>query len=619
MVFGRRYRATEKIGTGGMADVYKAVDEVLGRTVAVKVLHARYAADPTFAARFRQEAQAAANLQSPYIVNIYDWGQDGDVYYIVMELVRGTDLKSIIQQRGPQPSQRIAEIGVQVCSALMAAHGYDVIHRDIKPHNIMITGDGAVKVMDFGIARAGNTTMTQTGSVLGTAHYVSPEQAQGRTLTAGSDLYSLGVVLYEAATGRLPFDADTPVAVALKQVNEPPRPPRSIRPDLDPGLEAIILKAMAKSPTQRYESADEMRRDLLRVVQGKEVDAVVPVMAAGIGGAAAAPAAKTAVMPAIDSDDSYRESAPVAASRRPVTRRRPVWPWILIAVLLVAAGLGLAWTMGLLGPQGVRVPSVVGKTQAEAEVAIVEAGFKLGEVTEQFSAEPAGTVLSQSPLPNATAEKGSAVDIVVSQGKEMVEVPTLIGLSEADARKALEDAGLSGNALPAEYSGEFEFGVVMRQSPDAGEQVTKGTAIDYVTSRGVEVSGIPNVVGMSRSKAEQTLSEAGFKVTVKQAFNSTVPEGSVVSQNPNAGIRAEQGSKVTIVVSRGTQRIEVPDVIGLSEEDAKAKIEDAGLKSTVVYELHSGNGTVIAQSPSPGTMVDRNATVTITVDGGQSP
>lgn len=614
MVFGRRYRATEKIGSGGMADVYKAVDEVLGRTVAVKVLHARYAADPTFAARFRQEAQAAANLQSPYIVNIYDWGQDGDVYYIVMELVRGTDLKTIIQQRGPQDSQRVAEIGAQVCSALIAAHGYDVIHRDIKPHNIMLTGDGSVKVMDFGIARAGNTTMTQTGSVLGTAHYVSPEQAQGRTLSAASDLYSLGVVLYEASTGRLPFDAETPVAVALKQVNEQPRRPRELRPDIDTNLEAVILKAMAKSPAARYESAGEMRRDLLSVVQGRDVTAVAPVAAAAAVGAAS----ETAVMPPVGGS-AYDTEAPVAARRVPVKRKRPVWPWVLLAALLIAAGLGIAWYMDLLGTQGVPVPNVIGKTQAEAEVAIVEAGFVLGEVTPRFSPEPEGTVLEQSPLANATAEKGSAVELIVSRGQEMVEVPTLIGLSETEAKELLEDAGLTGNALPAEYSSEFEFGQVTRQAPEPGEKVVKGSSVDYVTSRGVEVSGVPNVVGMGRTKAEQTLREAGFKVSVKTAFNSQVAEGTVSSQNPSAGIRAEKGSTVTIVVSRGPEKVAVPDVINLSEADAKAKIAEAGLKAVVVYEMHSGEGNVIAQSPSPDTMLDRNSTVTITVDGGEEP
>ncbi|MCL2819134.1 MAG: protein kinase, partial [Actinomycetia bacterium] len=284
-ILGGRYRITEKIGTGGMADVYKAIDETLGRAVAVKVMHSKYASDPSFTQRFRQEAQAAANLQSPNIVNIYDWGQEGDYYYIVMEYVRGTDLKTIIKQKGSLTSKQVAEIGAQVCSALSVAHGYDIIHRDIKPHNIMVTPDGMVKVMDFGIARAGNTTMTQTGSVLGTAHYVSPEQAQGRALTSASDLYSLGVVLYEAVTGRVPFDADTPVAVALKQVNEQPQRPSRFAKDIDPRLEEIIGRAMAKDPRQRYSTAEEMRKDLLRIVDvSSAMDATTILSGAALGG-----------------------------------------------------------------------------------------------------------------------------------------------------------------------------------------------------------------------------------------------------------------------------------------------------------------------------------------------
>ncbi|MEN6429433.1 MAG: protein kinase, partial [Coriobacteriales bacterium] len=275
MVFGRRYRVTERIGSGGMADVYKAVDEVLGRTVAVKVLHPRYAAESNFIARFRQEASAAANLSHPSIVNIYDWGQDNGTYYIVMEYVKGTDLKTLVEQNGPLDPMRAADYAAQVCSALAVAHGYDIIHRDIKPQNIVLTPDGTLKVMDFGIARAGNTTMTQTGSVLGTAQYISPEQAQGRPLGPASDLYSLGVTLYELVTGRLPFDGDTPVAVALKQVNEEPVPPRRIRPSIPPSLEAVILRAMRKDPAERYASASEMRDDLKRVLNGGTVSAPV--------------------------------------------------------------------------------------------------------------------------------------------------------------------------------------------------------------------------------------------------------------------------------------------------------------------------------------------------------
>ncbi|MCL2757107.1 MAG: protein kinase, partial [Coriobacteriia bacterium] len=274
-VFGGRYRLTERIGLGGMAEVFKATDEVLGRTVAVKVMLPQFASDPSFATRFRQEAQAAANLQSPYIVNIYDWGHEeagstaDGTYYIVMEYVRGTDLKTAIEQRGAINQRKVAEIGSQVCAALSVAHGYDIIHRDIKPHNIMVQPDGNTKVMDFGIARANNANLTQTGSVLGTAYYVSPEQAQGKTLSAATDIYSLGVCLYEAATGQVPFEGSDPVSIAVKQVNDEPVPPRTVNPKIDPAFELIILKAMAKDPADRFTTVDQMRVALNEYLAGR--------------------------------------------------------------------------------------------------------------------------------------------------------------------------------------------------------------------------------------------------------------------------------------------------------------------------------------------------------------
>ena len=271
-VFNNRYQITERIGIGGMAEVYRAQDNVLGRLVAVKVMLPQYAADPNFTQRFKQEAAAAANLQSPYIVNVYDWGQDEGTYYIVMEFVRGSDLKTAIIERGAINQRKVAEIGSQVCQALSVAHGLDIIHRDIKPQNIMVQPDGNVKVMDFGIARAKNSVMTQTSSVLGTAHYISPEQAQGKDLTATSDIYSLGIVLYESATGRLPLDGPDAVSVAMKQVNDLPVPPREINPDIDPALEAIIMKAIAKNPADRFATAKDMRLALNDYLAGRPVN-----------------------------------------------------------------------------------------------------------------------------------------------------------------------------------------------------------------------------------------------------------------------------------------------------------------------------------------------------------
>ncbi len=604
LVFGRRYRATEKIGTGGMADVYKAVDETLGRTVAVKVMHARYAVDPAFAARFRQEAQAAANLVSPNIVNMYDWGQDGDTYYIVMEYVRGTDLKSIIEQKGAIPGRKVADVGAQVCSALSVAHGYDIIHRDIKPHNIMVQPDGSVKVMDFGIARAGNSTMTQTGSVLGTAHYVSPEQAQGKPLTATSDLYSLGVVLYESATGELPFDADTPVAVALKQVNEMPRRASEVNPNIDPSLEAVIMKALSKRPTDRYPSADEMRKDLLRVAQG------LSVSAAGAGAAMAGGMDETAVMPAVGGPTTpYGQT-----NRRPAPKKKPIWPWILLGVLLVLAGLGVAWNMDLLGARTTPVPDVTGRTTAEATKLLNNAGFVLGAVTPVFSDNvEVGLVTSQTPKAGEPAGKGVPVDLEVSKGADVAIVPSVIGMTETDAFKLLTEAGFSPQPLAPEFSKEIESGKVFNQEPPAGDKVKKGTVVNYVVSRGAELVMVPSVTDKSQSSATASLKKAGFAVTIKTENSDTVKKGDVISQNPSGG-SVPKGSTVTITVSSGPASAAVPDVIGMNEADARSALVKAGFVANVVYELHTTTGLVFDQNPLSPQPAKLGAAVLIKVD-----
>jgi serine/threonine-protein kinase len=609
MVFGRRYRVTEKIGTGGMAEVYKAVDEVLGRTVAVKVMHPRYAADPGYAARFRQEAQAAANLQSPYIVNIYDWGQDGDTYYIVMELVRGTDLKSIIETKGAVDSRRVAEIGAQVCSALSVAHGYDVIHRDIKPHNIMVTPEGAAKVMDFGIARAGNTTMTQTGSVLGTAHYVSPEQAQGRPLTAASDLYSLGIVLFEAATGELPFDADSPVAVALKQVNEAAPLPRQVNPNIDPGLEAVIVTTMAKDPAARYDTAEEMRRDLLRVVQGREV-ATTPAVPVAIG---EDPSQRTSVMPQVNGDP-YPQDGRVAA-RRPIPRKRPIWPWILLAALLVVAGLAMAWQMELFGAARVPVPSVVGLSLEDAEAALTEVGLKRGEVTEvNDKTVPAGQVISQSPIALFPAEEGSEVDLTVSSGPKQVTVPELVGLPKDEAETALTDLGFTPK-IDYESSGNVPLDQVISQQPEPGEEVDEGSTVAFVVSRGPNVVTVPDVVGKKRAAAEKSLRDAKFKVSRTEQFSESIASGVVISQSPNKGFEGTEGSTVSIVVSKGPERSTVPDLVGKTEAQARDLIKKAKLEAQVTYFVTENSGKVVEQLPATGTKVPPGSVVEILIDG----
>ncbi len=606
-VFGRRYRAIETIGSGGMADVYKAVDEVLGRTVAVKVLHPRYASDPGFVQRFRHEAASAANLSHPNIVNIYDWGQDGETYYIVMEYVRGSDLKSLVEDRGPFPPRRAAEYGAQVAAALSVAHGYDIIHRDIKPQNIVLTPDGTIKVMDFGIARAGNTNMTQTGSVLGTAQYVSPEQAQGRPLGPTSDLYSLGIVLYELSTGRLPFDGDTPVSVALKQVNEAPVPPRQIDPAIPAALEAVILKAMAKKPQERYQSAEEMRRDLLRVSQGESVDA----MAVGTAVAAAVPA--TTVMPAA------RPPGTAKAGEAPAGRKTNPWPWIVAAIaLLVVGGLITAWATGMFGPAKVPVPDLRGQTLAQAEAALAAEDLSLGAVEPAFSEEvEAGIVMDQSPSAGVELEKDSKVDLVVSKGIELLPVPDFVGMSESAAAKAAREAGFELDVPQRKASTTTKKGDVISQSPEAGAQAARGSLIELVVSEGPEFKQVPDVVGKSSSQAQKTLAQDGFKVKQGEDFSETVKKGVVISQSPDAPAIVTAGSTITIVISKGPDRVIVPDVTGMSEAAAKKELEDLGLKVTVNYQASPDEGFVLTQDPPHDAQVKRGDNVTIWVGKAQ--
>ncbi|MDO8879509.1 MAG: Stk1 family PASTA domain-containing Ser/Thr kinase [Coriobacteriia bacterium] len=607
LVFGRRYRATEKIGTGGMADVYKSVDEVLGRTVAVKVLHARYAADPNFVARFRQEAQAAANLSHPNIVNIYDWGRDGETYYIVMEYVNGRDLKSLITERGPLDPLKAAEYAAQVCAALGVAHGYDIIHRDIKPHNIVLTPDGAIKVMDFGIARAGNTTMTQTGSVLGTAQYISPEQAQGRTLTPSSDLYSLGVTLYELVTGRVPFDGDTPVATALMQVNDEATPPRQVRGSIPPGLEAVILRAMRKDPGQRYTSAAEMRDDLKRVISGE------PAIGGAYGGVA--DIGQTSVLPAVDRTSTPRAETPLPVRSIPERRTNP-WMWVAIGALIIALGIAGAYTMGLIGNSGVVVPTLTGLTEEQAIAELSAAGLVIGELgTENDDAVEIGLIIRQDPTAGSKVEKGTAVSVVISLGIAQVEVPDFTTMAEGEAIDILrsEDSGLDYNKTIRENNADVPKGDVIRTEPATGAQVPKGTRVILYVSEGVAQVKVPNVVGKPQADATADIKAAGLAVKVNEVYHASVIKGSVVSQKPDADVLVEAGSTVTIEVSKGPEVILVPDVRGKTEAEAKSAIEAAGLVAKVVYVDSPDDGIVVNQFPIPGASASRGDTVEIEV------
>ena len=606
-VFGSRYRATEKIGSGGMADVFKAVDEVLGRTVAIKVLHARYAADETFVARFRQEAQAAANLSNPHIVNIYDWGREGeDTYYIVMEYVRGTDLKQLVEQRGPADPMKAAEYGMQVCSALSVAHGYDIIHRDIKPHNIVLTPDGTIKVMDFGIARAGNTMMTQTGSVLGTAQYISPEQAQGRPLGPASDLYSLGCVLYEITTGRLPFTGDTPVAVALKQVNEQPVPPRQLNGNIPPALEAVILKAMEKDPAKRYHSADEMKADLDRVIGGRPVAAVGPRVD------------DTSVMPVVSSDEPPPRRGS-GAGGGPGRRRISPWAWVALGIAVLLIGIGVAWA--LFGAASIAVPDVAGMTPKDAVTALTAVGLKVGNTDKKSDDKiPEGQIIATTPPAGVRVGKGTAVDLLVSTGIEKVPVTTVTGMTEDDAVRALQQAGFKVTfPLTRAPSDKVPAGQVFEQSPAAGAPVAKGTAVALSISTGVQQVAVPDVKGQSQSAATSVLKKAGFTVTASPKPNSGVNKGTVYDQSPAAGVQAPKGSAITIMVSSGPEMVVVPDVKGQSEADAKTALAAVGLlmdSQSAGPTLDPAKANTVSNTdPTAGASVPKGSTVKVFVYG----
>jgi serine/threonine-protein kinase len=592
-VFGRRYRATEKIGTGGMADVYKAVDEVLGRTVAVKVLHAHYASEPSFVARFRQEAQAAANLSHPNIVNMYDWGREGETYYIVMEYVKGTDLKSLVTERGPIDPATAAEYAAQVCSALSVAHGYDIIHRDIKPHNIIITPDGAVKVMDFGIARAGDTTMTQTGSVLGTAQYISPEQAQGRALGPASDLYSLGATLYELVTGRVPFSGDTPVATALMQVNEDPVPPRQIRPSIPPALEAVILRTLRKDPSQRYGSAAEMRDDLKRVIAGQ------PAIGGAYGGTPS-DVGRTSVLPAVEPSASGRP-ATATPQVRPVPERRNPWPWIALAVVLIAVAVGAAYALGAFGESGVVVPAVTGLTEEDARTELALAELEVGEVTTEYSdTVETGRIISQDPAAGEKVEPGAAINIVISRGIEMVIVPDLILQTEEDAISLLEASDLDYARSVRENNKDVPKGQVIRTDPEPNAEVPKGTKVILYVSEGVAQVKVPNVVGKTLADATRDIEGVGLKVKSTEVYSDSVDKGRVVSQRPDPDVVYEIGGTVTLEVSKGPEIVIVPEVRTMDEADATAALEAVGLVAKVVYVDYPEDDVVVGQFPIAG-------------------
>jgi len=569
-VFNDRYELHRKLARGGMADVYLARDLLLDRPVAVKVLFTEHARDASFVERFRREAQAAANLNQPNIVAVYDWGQQYGTYFIVMEYVEGRPLSEIIRTEGPLHPNRAAEITADVAAALGFAHRNGVVHRDVKPGNILITPSGQVKVADFGIAQAATTgdaavNLTQAGSVMGTATYFSPEQAQGHAVDPRSDLYSLGCVLYEMLTARPPFAGDSPVAVAYKHVQEQPVAPSRINPNVPPALEAIDLKLLAKDPAQRYASAEDLRSDLRRFLEGQ------PVLAAGLPGAAAGAAAgvvigaglagaatadATTMVPAAagagggagfggppTTGGNY--AAPPEKSRTGLYVGLTIGALVLIGLILFFVGSSMGKST-----EKVAVPDVTTKDVTDATNTLSSAGFKVSVKNVANDTVPANQVFEQTPKGNTNADKGSTVEITVSSGIGDGTVPDVVGRTQAAAESLLKTNNFIPEVKEA-ASDTVAKGTVISQSPNANSKATKNSVVTITVSTGAGDVSIPNVVGLNAATASNQLGQAGFTVTTTQQSSSTVPAGNVISTNPTAGTKAAKGSTVAIVVSTG--------------------------------------------------------------------
>ena len=626
-VLGGRYQVQDRIGTGGMATVFRGRDDVLGRTVAIKTMLPQYATDPSFAARFKQEAQAAAALQSPYIVSVYDWGKDGDTYFIVMEYLRGTDLKSGIRKHGALDCKKVAQIGSQIAQALSVAHKHDIIHRDIKPQNIMVQPDGNIKVMDFGIARAKNSHLTQDNSVLGTAHYVSPEQTQGKELGPTTDIYSLGIVMYESATGQVPFKGDDAISVALKQVNEQPMPPSQLNPNVDPSLEAIILKCMQKDPAARFQTADELNRALRDYLAGRlsavagATAAMTSPIAAGVTNRLEPGEGATAVSPRIQRDNRYRpqtateQAAEQEAEReRKHSRNKKLGIFAAVALLAVIGAVVMALLNS--GTKNYPVPNLSGLTKDQAIEAIEKDGHFQYKFSEQYDSNvEAGYVVDQNPNQGREFPEGTVINFTVSKGPEpaaSVTAPDLSNMTPEEAEAELAKYKLTGKSGNSEPSDDVEVGHVCRQSPGAGTSAKAGDTITYYLSSGPNEVEVPNVSGYSENNAKSALKSAGFTdVTVVYDNSDTVASGLVVRTDPSAGTKTAANQTITVTVSTGPsdKRIDVPYVVGESYSDARYELASAGFNVTLADGC-SANGTVTYQSVT--SKAEKGTTIVLT-------
>ncbi|BDF05677.1 Stk1 family PASTA domain-containing Ser/Thr kinase [[Clostridium] hylemonae] len=647
---GKRYEVLSKIGAGGMADVYKGKDHMLNRYVAIKVLKKEYKEDDNFVRKFRSEAQAAAGLMNPNIVNVYDVGEDRGLYYMVMELVEGITLKDYIEKKGRLSHKEVISIAIQMCTGIGAAHNANIIHRDIKPQNIIISRDGKVKVTDFGIAKA-TTSNTISSNAMGSVHYTSPEQARGGFSDAKSDVYSIGITLFEMATGEVPFDGESTVAVAIKHLQEEITPPSELVPDIPYSLEQIILKCTQKNAERRYASTTELIQDLKRSLVDPDGDFVVIPPLRNADTVIITDEELDDIRSSYDEeeldeddyeydedeydddeyggdeydddeygdgeydddDDEYggkdgkrgrrgKNSDEVNPRMNKIMKILTIVVVVIIVFILIFT-IGKAAGIFKFGPKmnteetdtgKVKVPDVVGMTEDDAKAALKKKGLGMKVVARKESKKyEKGTVSEQKTEAGKKVKKNSTVEVVVSSdlvGDE-ITVPDVSGMSEADAQKALEDEGLKVGSSEFVYDDNVAEGDVIGTTPSANAKVTKDTEIIMKVSKGSEKKTVPDIRGMSESAARTALSDAGLNVgTVTYDYNDSVEKGNVVSQSLNGGKKVSKGTTVDFAVSSGKkpeEKISVPNVIGAAEYDARQRIQNAGLSVGTVSEEES--------------------------------
>ena len=669
VILGERYEVISKIGTGGMADVYKGKDTMLNRFIAIKVLKKEYREDENFVRKFRSEAQAAAGLMHPNIVNVYDVGEDRGLYYMIMELVEGITLKSYIDKKGALSSREVISIAIQMCAGIDAAHKHHIIHRDIKPQNIMISKDGKVKVTDFGIARAASSH-TVSSNAMGSVHYTSPEQARGGISDAKSDIYSVGITLYEMITGELPFDGESTVAIAIKHLQEEITPPSEHKDNIPYSLEQIILKCTMKSSDKRYSSIPELVQDLKRSLVDPEGDFVnLQMYPRG---------SETIMMTSdelsqiqekykdtfdeygdededldyddLDDDDDYEDldddeeddddeeekSGKVNKRMNKVMKTLTI---VVAVILLLVVGLVIAQAAGWLkfnnnvtATEGdIEVPDVVGEKEADAEKIIKDKGLKWQVVARQESDKyEEGIVIEQKTKSGTKVAEDTMIQVVVSSGlssnKETLKVPDVTGMDEDSARKALISEGFQSGKISTDYdySDDVNSGEVIKTSPAAGSEATEDTEITIWVSKGAKKPdkvSVPSIVGKSESEAKSAITSLGLTVgSTSSEYSDNYAAGVVMSQNPSSG-KVEAGASISYVVSKGSKpadTVKIPsNITGMSRADAKKALENLGLYVIANDVPHSETaGIVVDCNPAPGASVAVGSTVTLSVSDG---